>query len=86
MSAVEIRLNPRDLSREMGELRVWLDEHRFERSGFSCRVGDGGLLVCLEFKVAYQARAFAERFGGRANGSSAADAVVAELPPSEVIG
>jgi hypothetical protein len=67
MSAVEIRLNQSELSREMAAMRVWLDEHRFEASRFSCHDNDGGMLVFLEFKLAHQAQAFAERFGGRAN-------------------
>jgi hypothetical protein len=66
MSAVELRLNPSDLPGQMGAMRVWLDQHRFESSGFSCRDSDDGVLVSVEFKVAYQAVAFAKRFGGRA--------------------
>ena len=70
MSAVELCLNPSDLPREMGAMRVWLDQHRFEPSGFSCRDVDDGVLVSLEFKIAHQAVAFAERFGGRADATS----------------
>jgi hypothetical protein len=70
MSAVELRLSPSDLPREMGAMRVWLDQHRFEPSGFSCRDVDDGLVVSLEFKVPDQAVAFAERFGGRAGAAS----------------
>lgn len=70
MSAVELRLSPSDLPREMGAMRVWLDQHRFESSGFSCREVDEGVLVSLEFKIAHQAAAFAERFGGRADAAS----------------
>jgi hypothetical protein len=68
MSAVELRLNSSDLPREMGAMRVWLDQHRFEPSSFSCRDIDDGVLVSLEFRIAHQAHAFAERFGGRAAG------------------
>ena len=64
MSAVELRLSPSDLPREMGAMRVWLDQHRFEPSGFSCRDVDDGVLVSLEFKIAHQAVAFAERRDG----------------------
>jgi hypothetical protein len=70
MSAVELRLSLGDLPREMGAMRVWLDQHRFEPSGFSCRDDDDGVLVSLEFKIAHQALAFAERFGGRADAAS----------------
>ena len=79
MSAVELRLSPRDLPREMGAMRAWLDQHRFEPSGFSCRDVDDGVLVSLEFKIAYQAYAFAERFGGRADSLSTTDGA-SELP------
>ena len=70
MSAVELRLSQTDLPREMGAMRVWLDQHRFESSSFSCRDVDDGVLVSLEFKIAHQAIAFAERFGGRADSAS----------------
>ena len=73
MSAVEIRLSQSDLPREMGAMRVWLDQQRFEPSSFSCRDIDDGLIVSLEFKIPHQARAFAERFGGRADGLPATD-------------
>ena len=75
MSAVELRLNLSDLPREMGTMRVWLDEHGFEPSAFSCRDVDDGVLVSLEFKIANQAHAFAQRFGGRADAAS-------KLPPA----
>jgi hypothetical protein len=70
MNAVELRLSSSELPREMGAMRIWLDQHRFELSGFSCRDVDDGVLVSLDFKIAYQAAAFAERFGGRADGAS----------------
>ena len=70
MGAVELRLSPGDLPREMGAMRVWLDRHRFEPSAFSCRGVDDEVLVYLEFKIANQAHAFAQRFGGRADAAS----------------
>jgi len=75
MSAVELRLSSSNLPREMGAMRVWLDQHRFEPSNFSCRDVDDGLLVSVEFKIAHQAHAFAERFGGRTDGLSTTVAV-----------
>jgi len=80
MSAVELRLSPSDLAREMGAMRVWLDEHRFELSSFSCRDIDEGVLVSLEFKIAHQAHAFAARFGGRTDGPPITDAA-SHSPP-----
>jgi len=79
MSAVELRLSPSDLPREMGAMRVWLDQHRFEPSGFSCRDVDDGVLVSLEFKIADQAVAFAERFGGQADAASALPPAILDL-------
>ncbi|HMD62723.1 MAG TPA: hypothetical protein VKF83_01955 [Stellaceae bacterium] len=81
MSAVELRLSQNDLSREMGAMRVWLDLHRYEPSSFSCRGVDNGVLVSLEFKIAHQAHAFAEHFGGRADGPSMTG-VAPELTPA----
>jgi hypothetical protein len=87
MSAVELRLSPSDLPREMGAMRMWLDQHRFEPSGFSCRDVDDGFLVSLEFKIAYQAVAFAERFGGRAGAVSESPATLdTGISSSGVIG
>jgi hypothetical protein len=80
MSAVELRLSPNDLPREMGAMRVWLDQHRFEPSSFSCRDIDEGVLVSLEFKIANQAQAFAQRFGGRTDGAPITDAA-SQSPP-----
>ena len=94
MSAVELCIAPSDLPREMGAMRIWLDQHRFEPSSFSCRDADDGVLVSLEFRIAHQARAFAERFGGRAAGLPTENGgreqpqttVVAEVSASRVIG
>jgi hypothetical protein len=88
MSAVELRLSPSDLPREMGAMRVWLDQHRFEPSCFSCRDVDDGLVVSLEFKVPDQAVAFAERFGGRAGAVSGSPLTTldAGVSTSDIIG
>jgi hypothetical protein len=74
MSAVEIRLDPSDLSREMSAMRVWLDQHRVDASSFSCRCDESGVVVCLEFARVDEAQAFADRFGGGANRPSTVDA------------
>lgn len=72
MYVVDIRVQRGDLSRQMSAMRMWLDERRFEPSTFSCRDTDYGVLVCIEFKVPREAKAFAEHFDGRANGRSSA--------------
>jgi hypothetical protein len=68
MYAVDIHVEQGELSRKMSAMRIWLDEHRFEPSTFSCRDTNCGMLVCIEFKAPGEAEAFAERFDGRANG------------------
>ena len=76
MYAVDIRMRPEELSRRMSEMRMWLDENRFEPSTFSCHDQSFGVLVSVKFRIAQQAEAFAERFGGRADHSSAVFAEV----------
>jgi hypothetical protein len=73
MYAVEIHLPRQELPRQMYEMRIWLDQNRFESSTFSCRDGDYDVLVSVEFRAPRQAAAFAERFAGRANERSIAD-------------
>jgi hypothetical protein len=72
MHVVEIRLKPSDLSKQMAAMRTWLDERRIDLSTFACRHHGDGMLVRVEFRLGHQAAAFAERFGGRANGPSLA--------------
>ena len=55
MHVVEIRLRPSELSMQMGAMRIWLDEHRFEPSSFACSEGSSGVVVSLEFKNGRQA-------------------------------
>ena len=67
MNVVGIRVEPSDLSKQMATMRLWLDEHRIDLSTFACRHTEDGMLVHAEFRLAHQAAAFAERFGGRAH-------------------
>jgi hypothetical protein len=60
-----MHLQPSELSRMMAAMRVWLDEQRFEPSGFSCRDSGADVLVRVDFKVTGEADAFAQHFGGR---------------------
>jgi hypothetical protein len=70
MYAVEIHLPRGELPRQMYEMRLWLDQNRFESSTFSCRDADFDVLVSVEFRAARHATAFAERFSGRADARS----------------
>jgi hypothetical protein len=67
MYAVEIHIPRGELSRQMAEMRTWLDKNRFESSTFSCCDAECGVRVSVEFRAARQAAAFAEHFDGRAN-------------------
>jgi hypothetical protein len=68
MHTVEMDLQPSELSAAMAEMRLWLDQHRFEPSGFCCREGGTGVLVRVDFKATGEAEAFAGRFSGRIDG------------------
>ena len=46
----------------MREMRIWLDQRRFEPSTFRSARGGGALIT---FKVEEEARAFAAQFGGK---------------------
>jgi len=67
MYGVDVRVQQGELSRKMSEMRIWLDERRFEPSTFSCHDESCGVLVSVEFRIAQEAEAFAERFDGRTN-------------------
>jgi hypothetical protein len=87
MYLVDIHVQSGDLSRKMSAMRIWLDEHGFEPSTFSCRDTDVGTLVCIEFKVPREAEAFAEHFDGRADGRLGADlGEESALSPLGVVG
>jgi hypothetical protein len=72
MYAEDIHLRPGKLSGKMFEMRLWLDQYCFEPSTFSCHDQSFGLLVSIKFRVAQEARAFAECFDGRTDRSSGA--------------
>jgi hypothetical protein len=72
MRTVEIGLRPSELSGAMAEMRIWLDDHRFEPSAFCCRDVGAGVLVRVDFKITDEADAFADRFGGRVEQASTA--------------
>jgi hypothetical protein len=72
MRTVEMSLRSNELSGTMAEMRMWLDEHRFEPSSFCCRDGGAEILVRVDFKVTIEAHAFADRFRGRVDNSPSA--------------
>ena len=72
MYGVDIQLRPGELPKKMSEMRLWLDKHRFEPSAFSCHDESFGLRVSIKFRVAQEAKAFAEWFDSRTDRSSGA--------------
>jgi hypothetical protein len=64
MHTVELSLQPEQLSAVMANMRMWLDERRFEPAAFICRDTGGGIVVSVDFSVTAEARAFADRFSG----------------------
>ena len=65
MHTVEILLNRTDLRDQMGAMRVWLDERRYETSVFNYHQDNGGIVLTVVFDLAEEAEAFANRFAGR---------------------
>ena len=63
MFTVALQLPPDDLACHMSDIRVWLDGHRVETSGFSYE--EGSDCARLVFRVKPEAEAFAGRFAGR---------------------
>ena len=51
MYGVDIHVDQGDLCRKMLAMRIWLDDHRFEPSTFSCRDTAYGMLVSIQFKI-----------------------------------
>jgi hypothetical protein len=68
MRSVEMCLQPSELPGVMAEMRMWLDERRFEPSVFSCHDESAGVVVRVDFKITAEAEAFACRFKGRIGG------------------
>jgi hypothetical protein len=60
MLTVDLWLPRRDLATQMANMRIWLDQHDVETSGFSL----ANNIASLAFRVRLQAEAFALQFGG----------------------
>jgi hypothetical protein len=70
MRTVEMSLQTAELGAAMAKMRMWLDEHRFEPSVFSCRDNGADVVVRVDFKIAAEAEAFAGSFSGQIGGHS----------------
>ncbi|HEV2100184.1 MAG TPA: hypothetical protein VGR45_14830 [Stellaceae bacterium] len=71
MRTVEMRLQLQELSGMMAAMRIWLDERRFEPSSFTYNDAGDCVLVRVDFKIAEEAAAFANCFGGSVDASRA---------------
>jgi hypothetical protein len=61
----EVRiLDDNDLYEKLMDMRVWLDEHRYEPSTFTYFFHCPGMAVQVSFKSDDQAEAFARKFDG----------------------
>ena len=69
MHTVEILMNRTDLRDQMGAMRGWLDERRYETSVFNYHQDDGEIVLTIAFDLAEEAEAFANRFAGRLAGN-----------------
>ena len=57
-------LDEHDLTGRLTDMRVWLDEHRYEPSTFTYFFLDPGMKIRVTFKIDREAEAFAQQFGG----------------------
>jgi hypothetical protein len=64
MRAAEIRISDDDFAGCLKDMRLWLDEHRYEPSTFTYFDVGPGVLVRVSFNVDDEAEAFAQKFGG----------------------
>ena len=62
MRTVKVRLQGADLSKEMAEMREWLDRHGFEARSFNCTQRGDEVIVSVEFMINAAADAFAAQF------------------------
>ena len=65
MRVTEVRIpDGDDLVERLTDMRVWLDEHRYEPSTFTYFFAPPGMKIRVSFRVEDQAKKFAERFDG----------------------
>jgi hypothetical protein len=65
LRVTEVRIaDGNDLVERLTDMRVWLDEHRYEPSTFTYFFVPPGMKIRVSFKIADEAKKFAERFDG----------------------
>jgi hypothetical protein len=66
MYRVETPLSdPNRVADQMAAMRTWLDDRRIEPDLFNYEQVPEGVIFRVEFKIAEEAEAFAEAFGGQ---------------------
>ncbi len=60
----EVRIPDDNLVKRLTDIRVWLDEHRFQPSTFTYFFLHPEMMIRVLFKTDHEAEAFAEEFGG----------------------
>ena len=63
--ATEIRVHDGEFVMQMTQMRIWLDDRRFEPSTFRYSHIGGSVVIRVDFKIHDEAIAFAEEFRGR---------------------
>ena len=65
MRTTEVPLfDENDLTARLTDMRVWLDERRYDPSTFTYFFLDPGMKIRVTFKLDREAEAFAQEFGG----------------------
>ena len=65
MQTTEVSLlDDKDFTRRLTDMRVWLDNQRYEPSKFTYFFLDPGMKIRVTFDIDCEAEAFARKFGG----------------------
>ena len=64
MRIAEVCIPDDNLVRRLTDIRVWLDEHRYQPSTFTYFFLHPRMMIRVLFKIDDEAEAFAQEFGG----------------------
>jgi hypothetical protein len=64
MRTTEVLLPDENLAEQLTDMRIWLDQHRYEPSTFTYFFLEPGMKIRVAFNIAAEAEAFAEEFRG----------------------
>lgn len=81
MQTAEVRISDdEDFVRRLLDIRVWLDDNKYQPSTFTYFYLDPGMMIRVLFDSEDEAAAFADEFGGRL-----LDAQKAPQPPNSLV-